>query len=128
MDMDLKNDENENEHGQVHGHGMQRPPALALVPVLWVSGALLVLSTRSSSQVPFGALWLAVAPAVLQAISAFYRGWLLCPSLFLLWAATPWLPDHLSLVLALCPLFSAVFVSRGRKGLGKSASTGGRAD
>jgi hypothetical protein len=71
-----------------HGHGMQRPPTLALVPVSWVSVALLVSSTRSFSQVPFVRLSLAHAPAVLQAISAVYRDWLLTPVLFLFWSAT----------------------------------------
>lgn len=74
--------------GHGHGHGMQRPPALALVPVSWVSVALLVFSTRSFSQVPFARLSLAHAPAVLQAISAVYRDWLLTPVLFLFWSAT----------------------------------------
>jgi hypothetical protein len=90
-----------------HGHGMQRPPALALVPVSWVSVALLVSSTRSFSQVPFIRFSLAHAPAVLQAISAVYRDWLLTPVLFHFWSAT-----HTPL--PACPFPFVLHVEEGR--------------
>jgi hypothetical protein len=92
--------------GHGHGHGMQRPPALALVPVSWVSVALLVSSTRSFSQVPFPRLSLAHAPAVLQAISAVYRDWPLTPVLFLFWSATHTPPA--------CPFPFVLHVEEGR--------------